>query len=136
MDCSNYSVLVVDDMPLNVELIVKMIKPYKFDVRTARGGVDALDSVASKKPDIILLDGMMPDLDGLEVLKRLRSNETTRSIRVIMVSARVSDADVSAAFQAGADDYIVKPIILERLHACINKNIAAIQANPTPCSMA
>jgi len=128
MDYSNYTVLVVDDMPLNVKLLVTMIKPYHFNVRIASGGFEALSSVAEQKPDIILLDGMMPDLDGLEVLKRLRENDDTKDIRIIFVSARVSDTDIATAIRAGANDYVVKPIILERLNATLNKNIAAIQA--------
>lgn len=71
-DYSKYNVLAVDDIPLNLVLVQKMLSRFNFRMRTASGGQEALDAVATEKPDLILLDLMMPGIDGFEVIRRLR----------------------------------------------------------------
>ena len=114
-DYSNYNILAVDDIPLNLLLVQKMLSRFKFEIRTAANGQQALDAVASRKPDLILLDLMMPGIDGFEVIKRLRADSATADIRIVILSALNSNEDVVTGFALGANDFIMKPIIMEKL---------------------
>ena len=114
-DYSNYNILAVDDIPLNLLLVQKMLSRFKFEIRTAANGQQALDAVASRKPDLILLDLMMPGIDGFEVIKRLRADPATADIRIVILSALNSNEDVVKGFDLGANDFIMKPIIMEKL---------------------
>ena len=114
-DYSKYNVLAVDDIPLNLLLVQKMLSRFKFEIRTAANGQQALDAVASRKPDLILLDLMMPGIDGFEVIKRLRADSATADIRNVILSALNSNEDVVKGFDLGANDFIMKPIIMEKL---------------------
>jgi CheY-like chemotaxis protein len=114
-DFSSCRVLAVDDIPLNLLLVKKMLVRFNFQLETASGGQEALDSIARSKPDLILLDLMMPGIDGYEVIRRLKSNPETANIRIIILTALTSGEDVSKGFNMGANDYIMKPIIMERL---------------------
>lgn len=127
MDYSNFTVLIVDDVPLNVLLVTKMLTRYHFNIRTASDGLKALDSIAEQKPDIVLLDLMMPNLDGFGVLEKVRADSTLDNMKVVILSALNSDADIVKGFKAGANDFVTKPIIMERLYGCINKQIEEIQ---------
>lgn len=114
-DYSNYNILAVDDIPLNLLLVQKMLSRFNFEIRTAANGQQALDAVASRKPDLILLDLMMPGIDGFEVIKRLRADSATADIRIVILSALNSNEDVVKGFDLGANDFIMKPIIMEKL---------------------
>lgn len=114
-DFSSCRVLAVDDIPLNLLLVKKMLSRFNFSLETASGGQEALDSIARSKPDLVLLDLMMPGIDGFEVIRRLRSNPETADIRIVILTALTSGEDVSKGFNMGANDYIMKPIIMERL---------------------
>ena len=119
LDLSRYNVLAVDDVPLNLILIQKMLAKFKFQVRTAGNGVQALEAVAAQKPDLILLDLMMPVMDGFEVIRRLREAPATAGIRIVSLSALNSNEDIVRGYQLGANDFITKPIILEKLLNCV-----------------
>ena len=114
-DYSNYNILAVDDIPLNLLLVQKMLARFKFEIRTAGNGQQALDAVAERKPDLILLDLMMPGIDGFEVIRRLREDPATADIRIVILSALHSNEDVVKGFDLGANDFIMKPIIMEKL---------------------
>ena len=114
-DYSKFNVLAVDDIPLNLLLVQKMLSRFNFRMRTASGGQQALDAVAAEKPDLILLDLMMPGVDGFEVLRQLRANPETADIRIVILSALNSNEDIVKGFNAGANDFIMKPIIMEKL---------------------
>ena len=114
-DYSKYNVLAVDDIPLNLLLVQKMLSRFNFTMRTAANGQQALDAVAQQKPDLILLDLMMPGIDGFEVLRRLRENPETADIRIVILSALNSNDDVVKGYNMGANDFIMKPIIMEKL---------------------
>jgi CheY-like chemotaxis protein len=103
-DYSKYNVLAVDDIPLNLLLVQKMLSRFNFRMRTASGGQQALDAVAAEKPDLILLDLMMPGVDGFEVLRQLRANPETAGIRIVILSALNSNEDIVKGFNAGAMD--------------------------------
>lgn len=117
------SVLVVDDVPLNILLIKKMLSQYTFELRTANGGQAALDAIAQKMPDLVLLDLMMPGIDGFEVIRRLRADEKTKDLPIIILSALNSEQDISKGFQLGANDFINKPIIMEKLISSVTTQI-------------
>ena len=114
-DYSRYNILAVDDIPLNLVLVQKMLSRFKFEIRTAENGQQALDAVSNRKPDLILLDLMMPGIDGFEVIKRLREDPATSDIRIVILSALNSNEDVVKGFDLGANDFIMKPIIMEKL---------------------
>lgn len=127
-DYSKYNVLAVDDIPLNLLLVQKMLTRFNFRIRTASGGQQALDAVAAEKPDLILLDLMMPGIDGFEVIRRLRENPETAGIRIVILSALNSNEDVVKGFNVGADDFIMKPIIMEKLLTCVVTQLQLVEA--------
>ena len=103
-------VLVVDDILANVRLLEAKLAAEYFDVVTAMNGVDALECVQRTKPDIVLLDVMMPGIDGIEVCKRIKSNPATQHIPVVMVTALDQPEDRVRGLEAGADDFLTKPV--------------------------
>ena len=127
INVESLNVLVVDDVPLNILLIKKMLSQYTFQLRTANGGQAALDAVAQKMPDLMLLDLMMPGIDGFEVIRRLRADEKTKDLPIIILSALNSEQDISKGFQLGANDFINKPIFMEKLLSSVTTqlNLAA-----------
>ncbi len=123
VDPSQVTVLIVDDIPLNVLLIQKMLALFNFNLRTAHDGQSALDSIAEQRPDLVLLDLMMPGIDGYEVIRRLRANEDTADLPIVILSALNSNDDITKGFNLGANDFITKPIIMERLINCVSTQI-------------
>ena len=123
IDVDSLSVLVVDDVPLNILLIKKMLSQYTFEIRTANGGQAALYAIAQKKPNLVLLDLMMPGIDGFEVIRRLRAADDTKDLPIIILSALNSEQDISKGFQLGANDFINKPIIMEKLLSSVTTQI-------------
>jgi CheY-like chemotaxis protein len=102
-------VLIADDDPSIVALASEVLRQFEIDCDIARSGQQALDSVRRRLPDAMILDVNMPDLDGFEVLRRLRRNVVTCDLPVLLLTGRHQEADVSRGFSAGADDYMVKP---------------------------
>ncbi|MDX2028592.1 MAG: PleD family two-component system response regulator [Alphaproteobacteria bacterium] len=103
-------ILVVDDNPLNLKLLnAKLLHDY-YVVSSAENGTEALEKIEKEKPDIVLLDVMMPDLDGFETCKRIKTNPATAHIPVIMVTALSDVADRVKGLESGADDFLTKPI--------------------------
>ena len=96
-----------------------MLSRFNFTLRTASGGQQALDAVAQCRPDLILLDLMMPGIDGFEVIRRLRANPETADIQIVILSALNSQEDIVKGFNVGANDFIMKPIIMEKLLSCV-----------------
>ena len=109
-------VLAVDDEPAILRLLALGLKDYGFQVITASNGDEALISAETHRPDIILLDILLPDMTGLEVMKRLRERS---NIPVIMVTAKDGDRDRIGGLEMGADDYVTKPFIPDELGARI-----------------
>jgi CheY-like chemotaxis protein len=107
-------VLVVDDVAQNVRLLEAVLAPRGYDVLSATDGDTALELVATQRPDLILLDVLMPGLDGYEVCSRLRANEETAVLPVIMVTSSVGE-EKTKAIEAGADDFIPKPFNQDEL---------------------
>ena len=104
------TVLVVDDEPRNVRLLESLLRPEGYVIDVASRGDEALEAIGQSKPDIILLDVMMPGMDGFEVATRLKSDAATRSIPIIMVTSLDDRASRLSALNAGAEDFLTKPI--------------------------
>src|SRR5580704_8657433 len=102
-------ILVVDDERHIVRLVQVNLERAGYTVVTAFDGKEALEKVESEKPDLVVLDVMMPYMDGFEVLKNLRKNPETRELPVIMLTAKAQDADVFRGWQSGVDCYLTKP---------------------------
>ncbi|MGE3869350.1 MAG: response regulator, partial [Pseudorhodoplanes sp.] len=103
-------VLVVDDVPANVKLLEARLSAEYFDVTTATCGAEALAICAKSECDIVLLDVMMPDMDGFEVCRRIKSNPATQHIPIVIVTALDQPSDRVAGLDAGADDFLTKPV--------------------------
>ena len=103
-------VLVVDDIPANVRLLEARLSAEYFDVITATNGREALTICERAECDLVLLDVMMPDMDGFEVCRRLKTNTVTHHIPVVMVTALDQPSDRVRGLEAGADDFLTKPI--------------------------
>jgi two-component system alkaline phosphatase synthesis response regulator PhoP len=108
-------VLVVDDNEDNLRVTEEILKTHGFTVHTARDGAAALRSIEQSHPSVVLLDVMLPDMDGMEVLDRLRSNSAHARLPVILVTAKAQDEDVIAGYKIGADYYITKPFTARQL---------------------
>ncbi len=116
-------ILIVDDEPFNLDLLEQELMDHDYVIERAVDGVDALEKTESFKPDVILLDFMMPKMNGLEVIKQLRASANHRSIPVILLTAKTSQEDKVAGLDAGADDYVTKPFdsfeLLARVRAML-----------------
>jgi signal transduction histidine kinase len=116
-------ILVVDDSPDMAGLLAKIVEDLEYEVVTASDGKQALSLAASERIDAILLDVMMPCMNGIEVLRRLKADEHLRSIPVLLVTAKVDDEDVILGLEAGAHDYVTKPfkgqILSARLRSAV-----------------
>ena len=102
-------ILIVDDEPFNLDLLEQELAEQGYTIERANDGAEALEKVTSFLPDVILLDYMMPRMNGLEVLQRLRADESYKSIPVILLTAKATQEDKVKGLDAGADDYVIKP---------------------------
>ena len=107
-------VLIVDDNVGNIELAVEVLED-EYELRTAQSGREALGILPEFSPDVVLLDIMMPDMDGHEVCRAIRQDSALRNTKVIFVSAKALPADRLQGYESGADDYVIKPFDLEEL---------------------
>jgi two-component system, OmpR family, alkaline phosphatase synthesis response regulator PhoP len=103
------SVLIVDDEPNILLSLQFLMKKSGYDVRTARDGEEALAEIERAAPDLVLLDVMMPKIDGFSICERIRANPEWKDMRIIMLTARGRDAEREKGLALGADDYITKP---------------------------
>ncbi|MBF0401380.1 MAG: hybrid sensor histidine kinase/response regulator [Magnetococcales bacterium] len=109
-------VLIVDDVPANIKVLLPTLQP-DFDVSIATNGQQALQLAKSQQPDLILLDIIMPDMDGYEVCRHLKADEQTRDIPVIFITAKDDESDEMTGLELGAVDYITKPFSVAIVHA-------------------
>lgn len=109
------SVLVVDDEPNIVLSVEFLLKQAGYEVRVARSGEEAVKAVAERVPDLIVLDVMMPTLDGYHVCETIRADSKLRSVRILMLTAKSRDVEREKALALGADDYITKPFSTREL---------------------
>ncbi len=127
----DYTILAVDDIATNIMLLKAVLSRAKYKIVTASGGFEALEKVAEVNPDLILLDIMMPDLDGYEVLKRLKADPAHEDIPVIFLTALHNPEDIVKGFKFGASDYISKPFNHEELITRVAHHIFLAAAKRT-----
>ncbi len=122
-DLTGCTILVVDDTPANLDVLVEMLETAGFRISVATTGEQALQVVSAAKPDLILLDVMMPGIDGYETCRRLKTLEEMEDVPVIFVTARHDLQAITQAFEAGGDDYVTKPFSKEELLARIRTSL-------------
>jgi DNA-binding response OmpR family regulator len=110
-------ILIADDDPDILELVAYRLERAGYEIVRASDGEEALQLATERVPDLAVLDVMMPKLTGYEVTARIREHEATNRIPVILLTARVQEADVEQGFEAGADDYLRKPFSPQELRA-------------------
>jgi DNA-binding response OmpR family regulator len=110
-------VLVADDDPDILTLVTLRLERDGYEVVGARDGEGAMERAFERSPDLALIDVSMPKLDGYEVTERLRGNDATSAIPIILLTARVQESDVARGIEAGADDYVTKPFSTDELRS-------------------
>lgn len=120
------SVLVVDDEPTIAEVVSRYLERAGYDTRVAADGVQALAAAASRRPDLVVLDLMLPGVDGLEVMRRLRERDR---IAVILLTAKGEEADRIIGLRQGADDYVVKPFFPAELVARVDAVLRRVETS-------
>lgn len=114
-------ILVADDDPLSIKLLNFRLGSVGHEVISAVNGGEALGIATREKPDLVLLDIMMPVMNGFQVLRKLKSQEETKNIPVIMLTSKVQEKDVVFGLEAGAEDYITKPFSFAELNTRVNR---------------
>jgi two-component system alkaline phosphatase synthesis response regulator PhoP len=136
MNVSRYRILVVDDEPDIVEFLSYNLNKEGFQVQTATNGREAIEMANTFQPHLILLDVMMPDMDGMETCEQLRSQPSTKSTLIAFLTARSEDYSQIAGFDAGGDDYITKPIkpkvLISRIKALLKRSGSLIDDADQP----
>ena len=122
-DICGHGILIVDDIPANLAVAVEYLEGSNFQVMVAQDGEEGIERAQLVRPDLILLDIMMPGIDGFETCRRLKAIESTRDIPVIFMTAMADLADKVAAFAAGGVDYVTKPFQVEELLARITTHL-------------
>lgn len=125
-------ILAVDDERHIVRLVQVNLERQGYEVVTAYDGKEALEKVESEQPDLIVLDVMMPYMDGFEVLQNLKKNQSTRDIPVIMLTAKAQDADVFRGWQSGVDCYLTKPFNPMELTAFVRRIFKSLEDGNDP----
>ena len=116
-------VLVVDDSPTGRQAAMNLLEKRGYHVTTAVDGADALEKITADKPPLVVLDIVLPKMNGYEVLRHLRASEETRGIKVILVSSKSQESDRFWGLKQGADDYIAKPYRDEALLAAVKRQL-------------
>ena len=104
-----FNILIVDDEPINIQLLGSVLREFNYEVQFATSGEEALDWVNSEFFDLILLDLVMPGMDGYEVCKRIKNKRATNTIPIVFLSASSGAEKITKGFETGAVDYITKP---------------------------
>ena len=120
---ANYKVLVIDDDKPTRTLINIMLKRNNFDVALAENGADAFAQLENFTPDVIIVDYMLPDVNGIELCKQLRSRPDTSHLPILMLSAHSANIAAAEAKAAGANDYAPKPLLMDEIGEKLNKLI-------------
>ncbi len=126
LPASKRTIMVVDDNPDIVIIVTSILEAKGYVVQSASSGQEALSLLKGQKPDLIILDIMMPQMDGLEVLTRLKADQSTASIPVILLTAKIQENDIIAGYKAGAEYYITKPFtptqVLEGINLILGRD--------------
>lgn len=117
-------VLVVDDDPHILMSLEFLMKKSGYDVLVARNGTEALESIEGSQPQLIILDIMMPDVDGYAICKHVKSGKDTKDIKVVFISAKTKEADIQKGYDMGAELYVTKPFSTRQFVKQINDLLA------------
>jgi DNA-binding response OmpR family regulator len=124
IEAAKKKILVVDDEPDVISLLTLVLKSQGYDVISAGDGKEALEKARGESPDLILLDVMLPRMDGYKVARMLKFDEKYRHIPIIMLTARIQDRDKQTGLEMGVNDYLTKPfdtnVLLEKVKALFN----------------
>lgn len=123
MNNKDIKILIVDDTPTNIQVVASILDPSGYQLSFARNGISALKMTKTKDFDLILLDIMMPGMDGYEVCEQLKTNETTKNIPIIFLTAKTDADSIIKAFSMGAVDYVTKPFNGHELLARVNNQV-------------
>ena len=126
---NKYKVLIVDDIPENIQTLGEMIKEFDLDVKIAEGGQEAIDIIDSYTPDIILLDLMMPHVNGWDVIDHVREKYSKNEMVIIVVSLLNNKDNIDECYELGVNDYITKPVIKARLTSSIESHLRNLSRN-------
>lgn len=126
---NKYKVLIVDDIPENIQTLGEMIKDFDLDVKIAEGGQDAIDIIDSYTPDFILLDLMMPHVNGWDVIDYVRKKYSKNEMVIIVVSLLNNKDNIDECYELGVNDYITKPVIKARLTSSIESHLRNLSRN-------
>mgnify|MGYP002765912920 CR=1 FL=1 len=126
---NKYKVLIVDDIPENIQTLGEMIKDFDLDVKIAEGGQEAIDIIDSYTPDIILLDLMMPRVNGWDVIEHVREKYSKNEMVIIVVSLLNNKDNIDECYELGVNDYINKPVIKARLTSSIESHLRNLSRN-------
>lgn len=129
MIMNKYKVLIVDDIPENIQTLGEMIKDFDLDVKIAEGGQEAIDIIDSYTPDIILLDLMMPHVNGWDVIDHVREKYSKNEMVIIVVSLLNNKDNIDECYELGVNDYINKPVIKARLISSIESHLRNLSRN-------
>ena len=123
LDFSQFRILIVDDVPLDRVLVEKMLGNFNFNVHQCENGLECMKEFYYHKPDLVLLDILMPLMDGFEVIEAVRENPAWKDVKIVVLSALNSNEDIVKAFNLGADDFITKPIVMDKLLNTVAKHL-------------
>lgn len=126
---NKYKVLIVDDIPENIQTLGEMIKDFDLDVKIAEGGQEAIDIIDSCTLDIILLDLMMPRVNGWDVIDHVRKKYSKNEMVIIVVSLLNNKDNIDECYELGVNDYITKPVIKARLTSSIESHLRNLSRN-------
>ena len=127
MIMNKYKVLIVDDIPENIQNLGEMIKDFDLDVKIAEGGQEAIDIIDSYTPDIILLDLMMPEVNGWDVIQHIRAKYDKNEMIIIITSLLNNKDNIDECYEMGVNDYVTKPIIPARIRSSVESHMKNIR---------
>ena len=127
-----YKILVVDDEPTIVRLMEFILARQGHEMIVAVNGEEALQKIQAEQPDLVLLDIMMPRIDGYEVAQRLRADPATATLPIIMLSAKAQEEDIRKGIDVGVDEYITKPFSPEHLVHVVADYLQRVKKEPLP----
>ena len=129
-------ILVVEDDPDIAQLVARYLEKGGFEVERATNGRDAMQAIVDRPPDLLILDMMLPHLDGLEVCRRLRADAATAAVPVIMLTARAEESERIVGLEMGADDYLAKPFSPNELVARVRALLRRVHRAASPAATA